>query len=70
MAENVTQMVTTRPDAEFAADLKAKLTEALVPVTALMAEASRRGFLVQWDNIGPDAFGRFHVNGMRLVKHF
>jgi len=70
MTDEVVKMVPTKPEAEIAADLKARTGAALEPIAALMAEVARAGLLVQRDNISPDAFGRFHVNGLRVVKHY
>lgn len=70
MTDNVAKMIPTRPEAEIAAEIKDKMTAALEPVAALMAEAARSGLLVAWDSISPDAFGRFHVHGLKIVKHY
>jgi hypothetical protein len=59
---------TIRPEREVAEDLKRRMTEALVPVLALMNEASRQGMLLQWDGLGPNQFGQNVVHGLRVVK--
>jgi hypothetical protein len=69
--ETVAKLVTTKPDAEVAADLKRRMEEALVPALALMDEAAAAGLQFQWDNFAPGPpYMRFRVNGMRLVKFF
>lgn len=67
---DVVQLVTTRPDAEVAADLRKRIEAAMTPLLDLFAEAAKAGFLVEWNGIAPDAFGRFRVNGLRFTKHF
>jgi hypothetical protein len=64
-------LVTTKPEADIAADLKAKLEAALAPVCDLFDEATRHGLMVQWDAIAPGPpFLRHAVRGLRLVKHY
>lgn len=70
MTDKIISLTTTKPEAEIAADLKERAKAALVPLTDLMAEAARAGLLLAWDNIGPDAFGRFHVHGLKVIKHY
>lgn len=68
--ESVPKLVTTRPEAEIAADLKARIEEAIRPVLAVMDEAVQHGLQVQFDNIafmGPPIM-RHRLNGLRLVK--
>lgn len=69
--DSIAQLVTTRPEADVASDLKRRIEAALVPVAALMDEAAMSGLQVQWDNFGngPPTM-RFRVNGLRLVKFY
>ena len=65
----VVQLVTTRSDAEIAADLKQRLLEAFKPVLEIFDEASSSGLAIQWDNIKPVSPRYKHeVNGLRIVK--
>ena len=66
----IAKLVTTRPEAEVAADLKRRVEEALAPVCALMDEAATQGLQVQFDNIayhGPPMM-KHKVNGLRVVR--
>jgi hypothetical protein len=66
----VVQLVTTRSDAEIAADLKRRLLEAFKPVLEIFDEASSSGLAIQWDNIKPVSPRYKHeVNGLRIVKY-
>jgi hypothetical protein len=69
--ETIAKLVTTRPEADIAADLKRRVDEAMVPLAALMDEAATHGLQVMWDNfmVGPPAM-RFRVNGLRIVKNY
>ncbi len=64
------KLVTTRPEAEIAADIKAQLEKAFNPVCALCDEAARSGFSVQWDNLMLGPTMKFRVNGLRLTKSY
>ena len=74
MSENSAEpvkLVTTRPEAEVAADLKRRLEEAMVAVTKLFDEATQHGLVIQWDAIQPaPPFFRHEVRGLRIVKHY
>ena len=66
----VVQLVTTRSDAEIAADIKRRLLEAFKPVLEIFDEASTSGLAIQWDNIKPVSPRYEHeVNGLRVVKY-
>ena len=68
---NIAQLVTTKPEAEIAADLKARIVEALGPVTELMDEAALHGLLVQWDGLSPQPpFFKHRVINLRLVRNY
>lgn len=70
-SETIPKLVTTRPEAEVAADLKLRIEEALGPVCKLIDEAAGLGLLVQWDSLsaGPPTM-RSAPRGLRLVKHY
>jgi hypothetical protein len=66
----VVQLITTRSDAELAADLKRRLLEAFKPVLEIFDEASTAGLAIQWDNIKPVSPRYKHeVNGLRIIKY-
>lgn len=69
-SEPVAKLVTTRPEADVAADLKRRLEDALDPVSALIDEAAKAGFLAQWDGFiaGPPPHFRHRPNNLRIVK--
>lgn len=65
----VVLLMTTKPEAEYAAEMKKRLTEALAAVMPLFDEAAANGLSIQWDSIAPQAPRFRHgVNGLRLVK--
>ena len=62
-------LVTTRPDSEIAADLKARIDEAAQPLLELMDEALAAGFVVQFDGIGIQApYFKNRIINPRVVK--
>jgi hypothetical protein len=64
-------LVTTRPEADVAADLKRRADEALAPLAALLDEAAANGLLIRWDAIAPSApYFRHAVIGLRIEKHY
>jgi hypothetical protein len=66
----VVQLITTRSDAELAADLKRRLLGAFKPVLEIFDEASTAGLAIQWDNIKPVSPRYKHeVNGLRIIKY-
>ena len=68
--KSVVQLVTTRSDAEIAADLKRRLLEAFKPVLEIFDEAATSGLAIQWDNIKPVSPRYKHeVNGLRIIKY-
>ena len=46
--KSVVQLVTTRSDAEIAADLKRRLLEVFKPVLEIFDEAATSGLAIQW----------------------
>lgn len=59
MAAKVAQLVTTKSEADIAADLKARAVEAMKPVADLMREANAAGLRLTWDTIQPNGFGQY-----------
>jgi len=58
---------TGRSDRDVAADLKARIREALTEVAAVMDEANRCGMRVQF-SLGIDSFGRNVVASLDVVR--
>ena len=68
--EPVVQLVTTRSDAEIAADIKQRLLAAMRPVLAIFDEAASHGLTIQWDGISPlQPRYKHELTGLRLVKY-
>jgi hypothetical protein len=68
--EPVVQLVTTRSDAEIAADLKQRLLQEIRPVLAIFDEAASYGLTIQWDGISPLSPRYKHeLTGLRVVKY-
>jgi hypothetical protein len=69
-SEPVVQLVTTRSDAEIAADLKKRLLQDIRPVLAIFDEAASYGLTIQWDGISPLSPRYKHeLTGLRIVKY-
>ena len=66
----VVSLVTSRPDAEIAADFKVRMQEAMNPVLAIFDEAIVAGMIIQMDGIAavPPLF-KHQLLGLRVVKH-
>lgn len=71
MSDNtVTRLVPgSKPDAEVAKELKARIIETLQPALKVMDEAKEHGFTISF-NIGPDFLGRNHITVLQLSKLF
>jgi hypothetical protein len=68
--EPVVQLVTTRSDAEIAADLKQRLLQAMRPVLQIFDEAAEAGLTIQWDGISPLSPRYKHqLTGLKIVKY-
>lgn len=63
------RLVTTKSDADRAAELKERIRAALVPVCTLMDEAAQSHLLVSFMT-GPNHFGKFEVKELCLMKRF
>lgn len=62
-------LVPNRPDAEKAAEYRARMIEALTPVLEIMTEAQRAGFDITF-NIGRDGLQRSAVQALIIARHF
>lgn len=70
-ASDIVTLVTSKPEAEFAAEMKARLNAAMAPVLALFDEASANGLTIQWDTLSPQPPRYRHaIIGLRLVKTY
>lgn len=67
--EKPIHLLTTKPDAELAEELKAELMEKLKPVLETATKALRLGFQVQL-NMGANPFKEVVVNQLQLLKVF
>lgn len=71
VTEDVAKLVTTKPEAEIAADILQRANEGLAPILAIFDEAARHGFFLRWDAIQPTApHFRHGVLGLRIEKHY
>ncbi len=62
--------MTTRSDAEIAADLKRRMLEGIRPVLQIFDEAAEAGLVIQWDSIKPQLPRYKHeLLGLRIVKY-
>ena len=59
-----------KSEAERAEEIKRRAKELLEPFLRYKDEAAREGFIINWQVIGPDAFGRNQVVDLHLVKRF
>ncbi len=68
--DSIIQLVTTRSDAEIAADLKRRMLEDIRPVLQIFDEAAEAGLVIQWDSIKPQLPCYKHeMVGLRIVKY-
>lgn len=69
-SNNVAQLVTgSKPDAEIAKELKAKIIETLQPALKVMDEAKDHGFAISF-NLGPDFMGKHNITVLQVSKLF
>lgn len=66
---NIAQLVPTKTDADFAAEIKQRIIEAYQPVFMALEEADKRGFGVQ-STVGKDFAGKFNFAQLQVVKVF
>ena len=57
-------------ESDKAAEYKQRAIELLEPFLRLKDEAAREGFIIGWQAIAPDAFGRNQIIDLHLVKRF
>jgi hypothetical protein len=69
--EPIARLMPTRSDGDIAAELKARVAEAMKPVLAIFDEAVAAGLVIHWDTIAPaPPFFKHQIHGLKLVKHF
>ncbi len=61
-------IVPTKPEAEIAAELKARAVELLKPLCELMDEAAAKGLAIQFDGIGMGMAYRHEALRLRVAK--
>ena len=66
---NVASIVPTKPDKELAEEFKQRTIEALRPLMAILDEATKHGFHVNF-NLGEDMIGRSVVQNISITKKF
>ena len=66
----VAQLVPGKTDADRAAEIKQRAQAAWAPILALMDEAAATGFLLRWQGITPNAFGKHELVDLHLLKKF
>ncbi len=69
MNDDPVRLVTTKPDAELAKELKQELLDALKPALDVATKIKGLGFDVQL-NMGANAFNQVIVNQLNLIKTF
>lgn len=63
------RLVTTKPDADIAAELKVEMTAALQPVIAVVETARAAGFIINFGvNMGP--LGNITITQLQVLKQF
>lgn len=66
----VARLVSTRPDAEVAAELRARITEAFGPVLKILDDAVAAGLEVNFQ-IGREApYYGYRITQLRISRHF
>lgn len=63
------QLVTTKPDAELAEELKAEIREAIKPYLEVSTKIHKLGFILQMQ-MSPNAFGEVIIQQLNLMKQF
>lgn len=63
------KLITTKPDAELAEELKKELAEAAKPYLETCTKAFSMGFVVQ-SQFTPNAFKQFVISDLKLMKIF
>lgn len=68
--DRITRLVPGKSDADRAAEIKQRAHVAMAPVLALIDEAAAAGFLLRWQGITPNAFGKHELVDLHLLKKF
>ncbi len=68
MNENVTKLITTKPDAELAQEYKTRAVECHKPLLELLNEAHRNGFIINLQ-CGPTPMG-IQITNLQVLKSF
>ena len=67
----VAKLVPTKPEAEIAAELKARVTALEAQLCEIFDDAAKAGLSIQWDAIAPGPpFFRHGIRGLRVVKTY
>lgn len=69
MSNEPVHLVTTKPDAEIAKELKEEAMEAVKPILTISDKAAANGFILQF-GIGMGPFGKTIVQNLDLIKKF
>lgn len=69
MSDNPVKLVTTKPDTEVAAELKAEVVEATKPLLEACTKAHKEGFIVSIQ-FGPNYLGNYAIQSLSLSKLF
>lgn len=71
MSDGVVKLQPTKPEAEVAAELKARVQAAMNPVLEIFDEAARAGLMIRWDSLQPSApFFKHVINNLRIERHY
>lgn len=63
----VTQLIPSKTDGDFAADLKERIIEAYQPLFKVMEEADKKGFGINVQ-AGKTAMGKFDFAQLQIIK--
>jgi hypothetical protein len=66
---DVPKLVTTKPDAERAAEIKVEVIEKLKPVIETLTQAHSEGFQVQF-SLAPNSFNQIVLQTLTVSKQF
>jgi hypothetical protein len=68
--EHLRAVPVIKSEAEVVADLKQRAAKAFVELCAVMDEAARAGFRVQWQSVNVNLFLHHEVLDLHLVKRY
>ena len=66
----VVELIPGKTDQARAAELKRRTLEVMEPFLRLKDEAAKDGFLIVWQGIAPNSYGRHEIVDLHLVKRF